>query len=269
MCDNFFLVLCESRTYNEASGRTNTFVIGPAMSVQRRGMSLVELLAVLALIAILVALLLPEEQSAYTPSSRTQCRHHVKQILLALHMYHDEYRSFPPAYTVDAEGKPLHSWRTLILPYLEQQALYEKIDLSKHWDDPANKQTFESHVPAYMCPKAACPGNHTTYLAVAAPGGCFAPGAARRVSEITDGTAGTLLVVEVNSQCSVPWMQPVDADESLVLSFRPQDELPHEGGTHGGFADGSVRFFADTSAEDRRALTTISAGDTVSEKSRW
>ena len=233
-----FLFASGRPTYNEAGGRTNTFVIGPAMSLQRRGMSLVELLAVVAIIAILVALLLPDVRVGHTPSFRTHCKNNMKQILLALHTYHDEYESFPPAYTVDAEGKPLHSWRTLILPYLEQQKLYDTIDLSKPWNHPANKQAFESSVPAYICPKATCPSNHTTYLAVAAPGGCFAPGAARRVSEITDGTAGTLLVVEVNSQHSVPWMQPADADEALVLSFRPQDELPHDGGTHGGFADG-------------------------------
>ena len=73
-----------------------------------------------------------------------QCANNLKQIALALRNYESVYHALPPAYTVDAEGKPLHSWRTLILPYLEQQALYDKIDLSKPWDDPANKEAYET-----------------------------------------------------------------------------------------------------------------------------
>ncbi|MEL7264459.1 MAG: DUF1559 domain-containing protein [Planctomycetota bacterium] len=66
------------------------------------------------------------------------CSNNVKQIGLGLANYHASWNSFPPAYTVDANGNRLHSWRTLILPYVEQQPLYDRIDLTKPWDDPAH-----------------------------------------------------------------------------------------------------------------------------------
>ena len=234
---------------------------------RRRGFTLIELFVVIAIVAILIAFLLPSVRMPREAARRSQCKNNMKQIALALHTYHDVHGSFPPVFTVGTDGKPLHSWRTLILPYLEEQALYDKIDLSKPWDDPANKIAFDSVIPSYLCPSATCPPNHSVYLAVATPDGCFAPGTYRRLSEITDGTSNTLLLIEIDTDRSVPWMQPIDADESLVMSMRPEGKLSHEGGIHVGLVDGSVRFLsADTSAEDRLALITVSAGDSVSEQ---
>ena len=74
---------------------------------------------------VLVALLLPAVQAARESARRMQCSNNLKQVALAMHNYHDTYQSFPPAYTVDADGNKLHSWRTLLLPYIEQAALYD------------------------------------------------------------------------------------------------------------------------------------------------
>jgi hypothetical protein len=68
---------------------------------------------------VLICLLLPAVRSARGPARRAQCGNNLKQIALALLTYETVYHALPPAYTVDADGKPLHSWRTLILPYLE------------------------------------------------------------------------------------------------------------------------------------------------------
>ena len=92
----------------------------------------------LACIGILVGLLLPAVQAAREAARRMQCSNNMKQIALAMHNYEAVYKAFPPAYTTDANGQPLHSWRTLLLPYMEQQALYSQIDLNKPWDDPVN-----------------------------------------------------------------------------------------------------------------------------------
>jgi type II secretory pathway pseudopilin PulG len=119
----------------------------------KRRFTLVELLVVLGVIAILIALLLPMRRSAGEASRRSMCSNNLKQIGIALHNYADEYGAFPPAYTVDAEGKPLHSWRTLILPFIEQGPLYEKIDLSKPWDDPANKEAYDKGFPCINVPR--------------------------------------------------------------------------------------------------------------------
>ena len=74
----------------------------------------------------------------------------LKQIALALLNYEQAHHALPPAYTVDAQGRPLHSWRTLILPYLDQESLYQTIDLSKPWNDPANAKALETSLPFFV-----------------------------------------------------------------------------------------------------------------------
>ncbi len=227
-----------------------------------RRFTLVKLLAILGIIALLIALLLPATRSAGPAARRAQCTNNLKQIALALHDYEQTYNALPPAHTVDAMGRPLHSWRTLILPYLEQQPLYQTIDLSKPWNDQANAKAMGTSVPVFRCPAAVGPPNTTTYLAIAAPNGCFLPGESRRLAEITDAHESTLMVIEAGEENAVPWMAPVDADESLVMSLGPATKLHHEGGTNACFVDGHVQFLkASTPALVRRALMSISGND--------
>jgi prepilin-type processing-associated H-X9-DG protein len=188
----------------------------------------------------------------------------LKQIALALHNYEQDQNAFPPAYTVDADGRPLHSWRTLILPYLEQEALYQTIDLSKPWNDPANARALETSLLVFHCPGSVGPANTTTYLANVAPGGCLRPREPRRLAEITDAHDATLMVIEAGEENAVPWMAPVDAGEALVLSLGPDTKLDHEGGMNACFVDGSVHFLrANTPARVRRAVISIAGGDEV------
>ena len=99
---------------------------------------LLHLLAVVGILGLLIAFFFPATRCNWPAARRMQCMNNLKQIALALHNYSSDYNALPPAYTVDVDGKPLHSWRTLILPYLEQQALYETIDMTKPWNDPAS-----------------------------------------------------------------------------------------------------------------------------------
>src|SRR4051794_6427956 len=153
-------------------------------SSSTRGFRLVELLAVLGILALLVALLLPATRSAREPARRSQCVNNLKMIALALRNYEQQYKALPPAYSVDAGGRPLHSWRTLILPYLEQARLYNTIDLAKPWDDPANARAMETIPTVYLCPSAVGPSGTTTYLANVSPDGCLVPGRPRPLAEI-------------------------------------------------------------------------------------
>lgn len=226
--------------------------------------NLVNGLVLLVIVLIVVALLLPPVTRSRGGARRTVCRNNFKQIGLALHNYHDQYGGFPPAYTADAEGKPLHSWRTLLLPYLDHESLYNSIDLSKPWDDPANAQAAAMSLPIYRCPSTDGPANSTTYLAIISPESCLQSTRSRSLAEITDELSQTVMVIEVPMDRSVPWMSPQDADTDLFLAIVPGAKVAHPGGGHSLLCDGSVRFFSENlPSKERRALITIAAGDTV------
>jgi prepilin-type processing-associated H-X9-DG protein len=226
---------------------------------------LVELLVVVGIIVVLIGLMLPAVRTAGGAARRIQCVNNMKQIALALHSYEQEHKALPPAYTVGAGGRPLHSWRTLILPYLEQAPLYQAIDLAKPWDDPANATAFKTVLPVFWCPSAVNPGNTTTYLAVVGPNACFLPREPRRLADITDGTSNTLMVIEAGRDNAVPWMAPSDAAESLVIGLGPDTKFHHPGGMNAAFVDGSVHFLkATVTAPVRRALMTIAGNEELS-----
>jgi prepilin-type N-terminal cleavage/methylation domain-containing protein len=232
----------------------------------RRGFTIVELLAVIAVIALAIALLLPMSRGASGAARRAQCTNNLKQIGLALYNYEQTYKALPPAYTVDAKGRPLHSWRTLILPFLEQQSLYDTIDLTKPWDDPANAGAAKAEILAYRCPSAELKEGHTTtYLAIASPTAALRPGVPRPLAEITDGTSRTLLIVEVPAARAVPWMAPIDASEVAVVGMAASKAHNHPTGFNAALADGSVRFLKATTPPDvLRALMTVAGGEDLS-----
>jgi Protein of unknown function (DUF1559) len=231
------------------------------------GINLFTVLAILGIGAVVVAFCLPAAQrGARVAVLRSQCKNYLRQIAVALHQYEEEYHALPPAYTVDAYGNPLHSWRTLILPYLDQKPLYDSIDLSKPWDDPVNARASNASVEAYRCPSIADKPHHTIYMASAATDGCFRPAQPRLLSEINDGLSNTLLVFEVPLDQSVPWMSPLDADEAMLLRISPESKLAHPlaGGFNAALCDGSVRSIAaDLPGEKRRALISIAGGEKV------
>jgi type II secretory pathway pseudopilin PulG len=228
----------------------------------RGGFRLIELLVVVGIIGLLIAMLLPLRRTAGEAARRSSCSNNLRQIAIALANYEDEYDALPPAYTVDAAGRPLHSWRTLILPFLEQTALYETIDLSKPWDDPVNQRAYDAKVPAYRCPSADVSAGHTTYLAVVGPNSCLRPMAPRPLAEITDDHDLTLVVMEVSPEKAVHWMSPTDASEKLVENFAAAGKLPHPGGAQAAFVSGQVRFLSkDVKPATLRAFISMAGND--------
>lgn len=212
---------------------------------------------------ILVALLLPAVSASREAARRMQCSNNVKQIALAIHNYEAAYGTFPPAYTTDGNGQPLHSWRTLILPFMEHQVTYEKIDLSKPWDDPANQLAASEIIDAYQCPSNGPSSTDTTYVAVVDPSGIFIGPTGTSFSDIPDGTSNTLMVAEVAPELAVHWMSPEDVD---LATFATMSNLtfPHAGLSHVAMADGAVQNISiSTSSEQLEAMVTKDGGETV------
>jgi prepilin-type N-terminal cleavage/methylation domain-containing protein/prepilin-type processing-associated H-X9-DG protein len=130
----------------------------------RKAFTLIELLVVIAIIGIIVALLLPAIQKAREAAARMQCANNLKQMGLALHAYHDANKFFPTSGELGnsldpANGKSnattfaIHSTFTLLLPYIEQGDLYEKINLQVTYLEDGNADNpFKHPVPTYLCP---------------------------------------------------------------------------------------------------------------------
>jgi prepilin-type processing-associated H-X9-DG protein len=216
-------------------------------------------------IGVLVGLLLPAVQASREAARRMQCSNNMKQIALALHNYESAFRTLPPAFTADANGKPLHSWRTLILPFMEQNALYQQIDFSKPWDDPVNLPFSKVVIPTYACPSGHTDSpEKTCYQVVVDPSSIF-PGAnkATKFSEVTDGIRNTIFVIETESENAVPWMAPDDIDMATYLSLGQSSRPNHMGGSNAAFADGSVQFLSTSmDPNTAKAIVTKDAGDT-------
>src|SRR5882724_6224195 len=96
-------------------------------------------------------------QAAREAARRMQSTNNLRQISLALINYHDTYRSFPSAVVTDADGQPLYSGRVLLLPFMEQAALYERFDKTKAWDSPENSALSKTIIRVFMDPSSANP----------------------------------------------------------------------------------------------------------------
>lgn len=214
----------------------------------------------------LAALLLPAVQSAREAARKSACMNNMKQISLAMMQYETDYGKFPPAYIADKNGRPMHSWRVLLLPYLEADDLYRQYDFNEPWDGPKNRQLAARMPQVYRCPSSADEGGVVTdYLVITGPGTMFDGDKGMSIAGVRDGLSNTILVVEV-SGADIHWMEPRDLEKQKI-DFSP-NPLPgrslhsaHHGGSNVGFADSHVQFLPDsTSPEVIRALITP-AGD--------
>ncbi|MDR1958101.1 MAG: DUF1559 domain-containing protein [Planctomycetaceae bacterium] len=219
---------------------------------------------------VMAALLLPAVQAAREAARRMQCSNNLKQIALSMHNFHDARQTFPPAYTVDKDGKPLHSWRVLILPFIEQQALYEQIRLEEPWDSEHNKQFHNVNIPAFQCPSngQAGPGLNCHYSVVVGKETPFEGSKQLTFGAITDGTSNTVMCVERRDP--VCWMDPTSEltyEEVLESGINRSPEgigSFHTGGLNVVFCDGAVRFLPETvDLEILKAILTKAGGESA------
>ena len=204
------------------------------------------LVVVLGCGGVLVALLLPAVQAAREAARRTTCQNNLKQIGLALHSYQSANGAFPPATFTDDHGKPTKSWRVAVLPYLDEQSLFQQYDSRQPWDSPQNRALGNRPLPIFRCPSdqdATANLGQTNYVRVVGKdtvGGM--PNEAVKSSDITDGTSNTIMLVEV-SGLGINWEEPRDVtvDEFMDMVAKRQVSR-HVGGFNVLMADGSVHF---------------------------
>jgi prepilin-type N-terminal cleavage/methylation domain-containing protein/prepilin-type processing-associated H-X9-DG protein len=232
----------------------SAFVCNHFARAKHRGFTLVELLVVIAIIGILIALLLPAVQAAREAARRAACLNNVAQLGLALHNYEFHFESLPPGVTnpdgpIRNEPQGTHvSWIVKILPYMEQNVLFNRFDQSAGAYAESNAEVRGAQISVLHCPTTPIPiFNETSRVAHSNYAGCHhdveSPidkdnhgllflNSGVRYSQIYDGSTVTLLVSEViNSPDSLGWVSGTRAtlrNTSAIEAGQPY--LPGPGG---------------------------------------
>ena len=129
-----------------------------------------------AIAGLFLGVLMPARSASSEAARRAQCTNNLKQIALAYHNFHAANNAFPAPAITDKDGKPLLSWRVAILPYVEQQELYNKFKLDEPWDSPHNKALIKEMPTVYLCPSRKNPEEGTTTYRVFVGDGAPVPG---------------------------------------------------------------------------------------------
>ncbi|MBQ9454423.1 MAG: DUF1559 domain-containing protein, partial [Thermoguttaceae bacterium] len=196
----------------------------------------------------LVGLLLPAVQQARQAARSMQTMNNYKEIGLAMLNHEATFRGLPTAYTVDEEGKPLHSWRVLILPYVGGLDLYEKIRLDEPWDSEWNRQFHD------QCPKVYQsvfnPSKTDAVVGVVVGQGTMFPPVTEKgkkgigLEKVTDGLSNTIMLVPCKPVC---WMDPTG--DPKVSDLQSPEDVVYDGTKETFpvlFGDASVRMISVT-----------------------
>jgi len=183
----------------------------------------------------------PAIDAARGAAARSHCSNNLKSLALSMHNYHDTYKHFPAAASYDEQGQPLLSWRVQMLPYLDQQALYERFHLDEPWDSEHNRSLIAEMPGVFACPDVDLTAEgRTTYVVPIGKGTVFERLQGTKISEIRDGTSNTIMLVETDKEHAVIWTKPEE------LPFDPAQPIRGFGRQHGDVfnaacCDGSVR----------------------------
>ena len=207
-----------------------------------------------------VGVLLPSVQAARGAAREIEGINNMKQLALAVHNYHD-VNGHLPNNIYDDNGKALLSWRVRLLPYLDQQTLYENLHLDEPWDSAHNLPLVQQMPNVFTSPTATLPPGKTPYVALAGKETLFPGNGKIRFRDVTDGLSNTILFVA--STDAVTWTQPKDLDFDPTKPFQG---LRHPNGRFlAARADGSCHRMSQAIGEETmRAYATRAGGEVIS-----
>jgi prepilin-type processing-associated H-X9-DG protein len=215
--------------------------------------------------SIIVPAVMAGRQAAY----QANCHNNMQQIGMAMQAYHDQNGHYPPAFVADKDGKPMHSWRVLLLPYLGEQGLYAQYNMNEPWDSPHN-MALASQMPAvYRCPSAAKTNmNVTSYAMLVGPNAISTGPVGRKRDEITDGLSNTIMIAETTGN-NITWTDPRDLDVQIMSFDLSENDGKEISSEHANtvsvlFCDGHVQGLLKGGDSDNvKAMTTINGAEQV------
>jgi len=276
----------------------------PRRGASQAGFTVIELLVTIAILSVLMALLMPAVQSARASARRVQCNNQLRQMGLALHMYHDSHLCFPAGSYVMGPSMAIQTgwgWGAMILPYIEQGALYDQINFGQYTASGTNLAVIGTANPFWRCPSDQDLEHITAFPADYPPfdlasgnycgsEGILYPMSCVRIAQIRDGTSKTFLLGErlvqpgVNGSlpftsawcghvafpleydsCSVPHLMPNQYHYLNISDVDPNCfGSRHTGGANFLLADGSLHFiYNGIDLGVYAALGTINGGEPV------
>ena len=206
-------------------------------------------LSTIAVSGVAIGMLLPAVQAVREAARRTQSLNNQRELVLSLLNYESTHGHFPPAFTADADGKPLLSWRVEILPFIGEEELYDDFNHDEPWDSEHNIKLLDRMPVIFRNPSSALdrPG-YSDYVAPVCKDSVLTAGKGVKIGKITDGTSNTVLLMEVGTSQQVPWSAPQDLDidnlKTLIM------DNGHPGSVLCAFCDGSTHVISNQKTVD-------------------
>jgi hypothetical protein len=202
------------------------------------------------------------------PSNRTWSTNNLHQIGIALHGYHETNKSFPKGMTYDNHGHMLHGWLTQLLPYIEENGIYQRINMQIPWNAPDNAPAFREEISVYLNPGVEYRQDQDGFALSHYAGNLRILGsdADWKMKDITDGLSNTLMAGEAAGNFKA-WGYPANSRDPSLGINKTYDGFGGPWQTKGAvflFADGSARFLKeDIDPATLKALSTPNGGESV------
>lgn len=210
-------------------------------------------------------MLIPAVKQARDAARMSDNKNNLKQIAIALMNYQETYGRFPGPAILDKRQRPRLSWRVEILPYIDEQVLYEQFHRDEPWDSDHNKTLIAKMPKVFASPNYPELGKQgkTTYLVPLGKGTMWDNPKGNKDRDVLDGLSNTILIVDAHQDAAVIWTKPDD----LTIDFKDlQKTLKNlrPGRFHAVFAEGTVRLLSeDIDLEVLKGLFTRAGNEDV------